>query len=239
MEELQLSSSTLAALQEFMTEENERKEQFAKLQTQAEQRAQEAANDHGEDVDMSMFQEDWQLSQFWYSEKTSDALVEELLNGADENTVIGILSAPSVYAHLKKRKHWPTKRIYLFEYDDRFKLLAGNYFQFYDYNKPTELPKELKHTFDRVFVDPPFLQEDCQRKEAETAQWLLKTDRSEYSRHGELQHKTIVCTGERMKQVIAKLYPDTLMTDFHPEHSNGLSNEFRCYATKDCKYLHG
>lgn len=43
--------------------------------------------------------------------------------------------------------------------------------------------------------------------------------------------RTLVCTGERMRGLIAKVYPDTRVTTFRPEHGNGLSNEFRCYAS--------
>lgn len=43
--------------------------------------------------------------------------------------------------------------------------------------------------------------------------------------------RTLVCTGERMRDLIAKVYPSTRLTTFHPEHGNGLSNEFRCYAS--------
>ncbi len=34
-----------------------------------------------------------------------------------------------------------------------------------------------------------------------------------------------------MAQLIAKVYPDTKITNFYPQHGNGLSNEFRCYAS--------
>jgi hypothetical protein len=34
-----------------------------------------------------------------------------------------------------------------------------------------------------------------------------------------------------MGSLVNKLYPDTQVTDFCPEHSKGLSNEFRCYAS--------
>jgi hypothetical protein len=44
--------------------------------------------------------------------------------------------------------------------------------------------------------------------------------------------KLILCTGERMETLAHKLYGKAGMrtTTFHPEHSKGLSNEFRCYA---------
>jgi len=37
-------------------------------------------------------------------------------------------------------------------------------FVHYDFEKALQLPPELKGTFDRIIVDPPFLSDDCQTK---------------------------------------------------------------------------
>lgn len=51
------------------------------------------------------------------------------------------------------------------EFDDRFKLLAKpGRFIHYDFNRPLDVPKELKGTFDRALIDPPFLSDECQSK---------------------------------------------------------------------------
>ena len=42
--------------------------------------------------------------------------------------------------------------------------------------------------------------------------------------------RIIVCTGERMQDLILRLYPGIRVTTFEPEHTNSLGNEFRCYA---------
>ncbi|ANB15085.1 Aml1p [Sugiyamaella lignohabitans] len=172
-DELQLSASTLAALQEFQREEKARKEEFEKLSAKAE-----------EDFDnvnagIDAFQEDWNLSQFWYDDKTANLLADELLDGANESTRIIIVSAPSVYGALSKRakETWPTKEIYLLEYDDRFKVLAKDKFHHYDFARPLDLPKELAGSFDRILIDPPFLSEDCQTKgklKYRFGHWLLE-----------------------------------------------------------------
>ena len=47
-------------------------------------------------------------------------------------------------------------RVQLLEYDKRFEQY-GSDFTFYDYNQPEELPLELKHDFDVVVADPPYL----------------------------------------------------------------------------------
>lgn len=224
-DDLTLSASTLAALNEFLKEESSRKEEFAKLSSQAEARFDESEN--GARPTMDLFKEDWQLSQFWYNDKTADTLAKELLQGANKDTWIIIVSAPSVYGALNKlpKEEIPTEHIYLLEFDDRFKILSGaDRFAHYDFSRPLELPREYKNRFDRVLIDPPFLSQDCQTKAAVTARWLLKPETESD------QTRTIVCTGERMGDLIKKVYPGTHVTDFFPEHAKGLSNEFRCYA---------
>lgn len=44
----------------------------------------------------------------------------------------------------------------LLEYDKRFEQ-HGSDFTFYDYNRPEELPSELKHAYRIVVADPPYL----------------------------------------------------------------------------------
>jgi hypothetical protein len=42
----------------------------------------------------------------------------------------------------------------------------------------------------------------------------------------------IVCTGERMSDVVTRVYRafNLRATDYEPVHARGLSNEFYCYA---------
>ena len=46
--------------------------------------------------------------------------------------------------------------VQLLEYDKRFEQY-GNEFTFYDYNQPEELPLEMKHAYNIVVADPPYL----------------------------------------------------------------------------------
>ncbi len=93
-------------------------------------------------------------------------LAYELLEDANNETIIAIVSAPSVYAAIKKRQDLKISldQIYLFEFDKRFQLTAGDKFVFYDYNKPLIFPKELKGRCNRLLIDPPFLSDECQTK---------------------------------------------------------------------------
>lgn len=219
-----LSADTLAALQAFKNEEQERNEKFMRMYHQAEDEF-----DNREKLTIADFKEDWQLSQFWYSDSTAETLLDALLKGATEDTVICIASAPSVYAIINKRdpSTLPTKNIYLFEFDKRFELLSGKeHFGFYDYNEPGKFREDLRGKVDRLLIDPPFLEAECQKKSSETAKLLVKDVKTS---------KLIICTGERMKDNVLNNYPGVHVTDFFPEHNNGLSNEFRCYANFDCQ----
>lgn len=43
--------------------------------------------------------------------------------------------------------------------------------------------------------------------------------------------RIIVCTGERMEELVLKLHPRIHTTTFEPKHTQDrLSNDFRCYA---------
>jgi hypothetical protein len=113
---------------------------------------------------------------------------------------------------------------------------------------------ELKGSATRVIVDPPFLSEDCQTKgmfasslevywswvdtderaAAMTVRWLSKAWGTSPPQDN---NRLMVCTGERMENLIITLYrpQGVLNTTFEPIHSKGLSNEFFCYANFECK----
>lgn len=52
-------------------------------------------------ISMSMFAEDWNASQFWYTDATATLLAKQLLRGATHETNIAVLSCPSVFIQLK------------------------------------------------------------------------------------------------------------------------------------------
>jgi hypothetical protein len=67
---------------------------------------------------------------------------------------------------------------------------------------------------------------------AMTVRWLLK----DAVGLDEQKSRVIVCTGERMEELVRKVYPGTRTTSFEPQHEQGrLSNEFRCYANFECE----
>jgi hypothetical protein len=197
---------------------------------------------------MSAFTEDWNASQFWYTDATANTLARSLLTHSAKR--IAIVSAPSVFAALKKELHDqhnahanPPKvdesdtaasaavstpsspALTLLEFDKRFAVWPE--FEPYDYTTPTQLPVTLRGAFDTILVDPPFLSDECQTKAALTVRWLAEAWRSTA---GEL--RVVVCTGERMGSLVRRLYGGIGVreTDFVVRHASGLSNEFRCFA---------
>lgn len=54
------------------------------------------------------------------------------------------------------QKLYPTMSMQLLEYDRRFDQY-GSDFTFYDYNVPEDLPEPMKHAYQIVVADPPYL----------------------------------------------------------------------------------
>ncbi|KAJ3044303.1 EEF1A lysine methyltransferase 1 [Rhizophlyctis rosea] len=236
-EPLTLSSSTLAALQSFLTEKQQADERFERLRATAHDEADAAAEEaesartQEELAALSMddFGEDWQLSQFWYDEATASKLAKEAVEQTKDGDAIVCVSAPTAFVALKKLNP-PKRRIVLLEFDRRFDVFSRD-FVFFDYNKPTELDERngsrpLHQQFDFIIADPPFLSNECWEKTAQTVRWLSKP--SEPDTEG-LGSKLLVCTGQVMASKV-ETELGAKETTFHPAHRNGLSNEFRCYA---------
>ncbi|XP_020220426.1 EEF1A lysine methyltransferase 1-like [Cajanus cajan] len=99
-----LSSHTLAALNEFL----------------AEQQRDSAAGDS----EVSLVSEDWRLSQFWYSAETATTVAQEVLTlCAAANSRVACIACPTLYAYLKNMD--PGVSVQLLEYDKRFEQLKS------------------------------------------------------------------------------------------------------------------
>lgn len=61
-----------------------------------------------------------------------------------------------------------------------------------------------------------------------TARWMAKPQSP--------SSRVIVCTGERMQDLVLKVYKGfgVQTTTFEPKHARGLSNEFYSYANYEC-----
>ncbi|KAI5204196.1 N-6 adenine-specific DNA methyltransferase-like protein 2 [Aureobasidium subglaciale] len=127
----QLDASTMALLQEFYTERDEREKQFEDLKAKAEDEF-----DTSKPLSMDLFTESWQDSQFWYKDETATVLAEQLLDGVTEDSRIAVVSAPSVYIQLRNLL------LMLLEFDERFGVFKDD-FSFYDYKQPFKLDPAL------------------------------------------------------------------------------------------------
>lgn len=236
----QLAPDALALLQEFYQERDTREKQFEDLKVAAENDFDDQAP-----ISMDLFGESWQDSQFWYSDATATTLAEQLLDGVTADSRIAVVSAPTVYVKLRNllldRERYPIRpKLTVFEFDERFAVFKEEFVP-YDFKQPLKLPKELKGAFDRIICDPPFLSEECQTKAALTVRWLAKSwsalpSSASIASESSVSLRLILCTGERMETLARKLYGKAGLTTttFYPEHSNPLSNEFRCYANFEC-----
>ncbi|GJJ06164.1 hypothetical protein Clacol_000353 [Clathrus columnatus] len=114
------------------------------------------------------FREDWQLSQFWYTEDTARRLTDAIL---------GLSKPTSLIAFQRALR---TQEVRLFEYDTRFSVLARDDFVHYDLNEPLSFPSTSKNNLyqsqDIVVVDPPFHDEASQRKLATTVKYILRPE---------------------------------------------------------------
>ncbi|KAJ2971522.1 hypothetical protein NUW58_g9395 [Xylaria curta] len=142
-----LSADALAALQEFYAERDAQTEKLEKLKALVEkdELGRENGDSDGKEPELSIhtFIEDWNESQFWYSDETANLLANRLLDGTSDASVIAVVSTPSVFVALKKIMATagytgPKPKTYLLEHDHRFEVFPE--FVFYDFAHPFKLP---------------------------------------------------------------------------------------------------
>ncbi|MCL4123738.1 UNVERIFIED_CONTAM: hypothetical protein GTU68_029563 [Idotea baltica] len=199
----QLSMDTMKALLEFYKEQEDR-----------ESKRKEIAEGNIPDS----FDENWNMSQFWYTEETSEALAKECLRVLKDEEEIATVSCPTLYRSLRKLDEKVSKKV--FEYDTRFAVYKED-FVFYDFKSPLDIPKDLRERFSVVVADPPYLNEDCLAKTAITIRFIAKPNA-----------KIILCTGAVMEEMAGKLLK-LRKCSFPIKHHKALSNPFYCYANYD------
>eukprot|EP00160_Parvularia_atlantis_P017662 Unigene6172_Nuclearia_a/m.18994 Unigene6172_Nuclearia_a/g.18994 ORF Unigene6172_Nuclearia_a/g.18994 Unigene6172_Nuclearia_a/m.18994 type:complete len:223 (-) Unigene6172_Nuclearia_a:26-694(-) len=204
-----LSAAALAALAEFERERAETEAQFARLHEAAHERWR---------LGMKPFPEDWQLSQFWYSDETARDLAAVVCRHAVAR--VAFVSTPTAFVQYMASVagNAGALQAVLLEYDRRF-ATYGEQFVFYDYRAPLELPERVAPgSFDFVLLDPPFLSEECLEKTARTVRHLARHDA-----------KILACTGAVMREHAERLL-GLRLCPYRPGHAHNLSNEFACYA---------
>ncbi|XP_074282184.1 uncharacterized protein LOC141606775 isoform X2 [Silene latifolia] len=185
--------------------------------------ANNATVDGGDTV--ALPQEDWRLSQFWYSPDTATAVADEVFyllsshfSDAAADISVACIACPTLFAYLKMYPNIPAQ---LFEFDKRFQQ-HGSDFTFYDYNLPEELPQAMKHTYRIIVADPPYLSEECLEKVAQTIAFLAHPEKI----------FLLLLTGAVQTERASKLL-GLRPCGFRPEHSSKLGNEFRLFTNYD------
>ncbi|XP_017857279.1 PREDICTED: protein-lysine N-methyltransferase CG9154 [Drosophila arizonae] len=205
-DDITLPADTLAILNEFLAERTQREHE----------EEQRMINKTGKDAH---FEEDWQLSQFWYSEKTKQAIGAAVAKIVQEHNTpdfrIALLSCPSLYATVKDVH----EQVNIFEYDQRF-AAYGTDFVHYDFNEVSaDYLVEYHKCYDLIIADPPFLSEDCMTK---MSRIILSLQRNRAS-------KVVFCSGEVVEPWLLACLP-LHKCEFRPEHERNLGNEFVSYA---------
>jgi len=239
----QLSANALAALQEFL---QERQAQLEEEEEEAGTTAMTALQlDDQTQQQLRHVSEDWQLSQFWYTESTAIALAKEALAAAGENGRVACVSCPTLYkalvdvvkdeaasgvAEASADSSPSSRRAIVLEFDRRFAKWGAD-FVFYDYKDDSipELPVDWRNSFDVVVCDPPFLTEDCAAATLKAAvETLGKKPLSTTTSTASPTCKVMFCTGEIMEETLRKLSDGALRKSetFVPEHASKLSNPF-------------
>ncbi|ETN41125.1 uncharacterized protein HMPREF1541_03060 [Cyphellophora europaea CBS 101466] len=222
-DELGLSADTLAALQHFYLEQDIDLRAFEDLKSSTDESGERKL------LSISAFKEDWNASQFWFTDDTAEFLARQLLLHSTSESSIAIISAPSIFLQAQKllltgQYPLPT-RLCLLEYDERFDLLEG--FVKYDFNDPTNLPADMDGQFDLIVCDPAYHSEACIVQYAKSCKWLTKAVDVKSDRSRSIK---MVCTGEALQDVVTESFAPISITSFHPRHTVRLDNRYACYA---------
>ncbi|SGZ24000.1 BQ5605_C023g09678 [Microbotryum silenes-dioicae] len=239
----QLDPATLAILAGFLHEKDEADRQFQELSERVDKRkkAAQAAGEDGEDahgpesadrgdepdkalmmtVDefRRLFGEDWQLSQFWYSQAFATTLAQYIRSLCPStSTRVAFLCCPTAYVGFQHTN--PLPRTLLLEYDKRFELLDADQFVHYDIDEPEYVPEGIKGTVDIAICDPPFLNEVTNRKLAKTLKQILKPD-----------SKLLLLTSTSVEHLFDQIYTEAplgplIKTDIQVGHAGGIQNNF-------------
>lgn len=199
----QLSPETLAALMEFYEEKNIN-----------------IKEDNYDKID-----EDWELSQFWYTKETADNIIKLIANYAEKNKKVNIalLCTPSLYrAYLRNKNQMENLNVALFEFDERFSIFKDA-FNFYDLNKPLDIDKIHNKKYDIIVADPPFLNEETIHKVSETMRLISNENGIK-----------IFITGIQVEDSIIKEFPELKLTNIKIEHDKKrLQNPFGFFCSID------
>ncbi|KAF5328489.1 hypothetical protein D9611_014542 [Ephemerocybe angulata] len=233
---LALDPSVLELLNSHLTEKAEEEARFKALE--AEHVAARLAGLDVEDDDAGRedkpmislddykktFGEDWQLSQFWYSNEFADHLSTKLHGMCTRETKIAFMCSPTAFVSFQHMKQLPGAHV--FEVDSRFAALSPRQFVPYDLDSPDDFPKKFQGFFDIVVVDPPFLNEVTNVKVSSTIRQIIKP-----------KGKLLLITSTSIEDIFKKVYSEPPLgplrkTALDVQHGQ-LANDFASWGNWD------
>ena len=130
-------------------------------------------------------------NQYWFSESNIDFFINQVLKHGCNR--IGFIATPSVFFSLDNEYK---EKSYMFDIDEKLTKRHKNAIT-YDFNdnKYEEKFPNLKHTFDYLIIDPPFITEEAWSKFAEFAKYLSNENGC----------KIIACSISENKEKLEKL----------------------------------
>ncbi|KAF7340315.1 hypothetical protein MVEN_01950600 [Mycena venus] len=237
-----LDPSTLALLNSFIASKTDEERRFNELAEEAAARVaglslegdgeDEGANDKpmmSVDEYRSVFSEDWQLSQFWYTTPFAMRFARTLHSMCTPTTSIAFLCCPTAFVAFQHIE--PLKNARLLEVDGRFSVLTPRHYVPYDMEDPTALPAYLTEGVDIAVVDPPFLNEGMLCSPQYTNVNVVKTLRQIMRPSAKL----IVLTSTSVSEILERLYDSPPLgplrrTRIEVLHGQ-LRNDFACWAS--------
>jgi len=187
---------------------------------------------HSNERDQNL-DEDFGMSQFWYTEAFSQLIAHEALTlggsrQSEQPVTIVCIACPSIFQQLYAHRSANT-RVWLLEYDSRFARYSPFFVQ-YDLHQPlSNLPDTLRHSADCVIVDPPYLNIDTLSLTMQTVHQLARVTPPAH---------IILNTGAVLRERIERLW-DMRVVRERPTHRVHIMNPFLCYTNYDAKQLGG
>ena len=159
-------------------------------------------------------------NQYWFSEDTIKFFIEQVTKYGKEK--IGFIATPSIFFTLSKEMQ---NKSYVFDIDEKLtkKHPTGRKYDFNDGDYEAKFP-DLKHSFDYLVIDPPFITEEAWSKFANFALYLQKEG-----------CKIIACSIAENKDRLKKLLNLDIKT-FQPSIPH-LVYQYNIYANYDDEEL--
>lgn len=111
-----------------------------------------------------------EYNQYWFSEKTIEFIISQIVNNTKPTESIALLSCPSIFFSLEKEVQ---DRCFLFDIDTSLLKKHPNAV-FYDFNDYSNIESKYFSFFDFILIDPPFIAKEPWKKYADFTKLIGK-----------------------------------------------------------------